>query len=286
MAHGLLGRRHVPQVTLEQHDRRPRHNVGRHPLRGQGRRRPEVGAHGALGVVGDEHDAPAPCPARPLRGPRCRSAREHPGGPQVLHVGPADLVVGHRPDVAGPTAQLGEADRRVGHRATRHGRGVRMISCTAVAWTRSIRVIDPWSGPRAHHHVVGRHSGRRAAGTRWPQVQIGPSVSSFTPAGSGDSSACTVREPTRGAAGSLPSMPSFPVETADAASDAFRLPRTVDPHLPDRGRAGRGLGQFSGTVSIDVLVAREVTDRRQCGLARHQRRGGPHRRVARRSGAR
>jgi puromycin-sensitive aminopeptidase len=56
-------------------------------------------------------------------------------------------------------------------------------------------------------------------------------------------------------------MPSSPSPTTSASSDAFRLPRTVEPHVyrieiePDVGSA-----TFSGTVGIDVTVHEAVDE--------------------------
>jgi puromycin-sensitive aminopeptidase len=56
-------------------------------------------------------------------------------------------------------------------------------------------------------------------------------------------------------------MPSSPSPTTSASSDAFRLPRTVEPHVyrieiePDVGSA-----TFSGTVEIDVTVHEAVEE--------------------------
>ena len=119
VAHRLLGRRHVPQVALEQHDRGPgdegrRDALGRHCGGGA-----EVGPHGAVGVVGDEDHAAAGAetvPGRRLAQVRLELDTRR---PQVLGVGAADLVVGDGTDETGGAAQHGDSGRGVGHRPAR-----------------------------------------------------------------------------------------------------------------------------------------------------------------------
>ncbi len=43
----------------------------------------------------------------------------HARGPQILTVGPADVVVGHGSDETGGAAQFGDPGRRIGHRTPR-----------------------------------------------------------------------------------------------------------------------------------------------------------------------
>src|SRR5215469_3103227 len=72
----------------------------------------------------------------------------------------------------------------------------------------------------------------------------------------------TEREPTRSAAGSLPRMHPPTTTTSDVpGSDAFRLPRTVEPETyrieiePDLGAAS-----FSGTVAIDAVIHEPIQE--------------------------
>ena len=75
------------------------------------------------------------------------------------------------------------------------------------------------------------------------------------------SSAGTERETTRSHAGSLHRMPPAPRSATAPGSEAFRLPRTIEPetyHIeiePDVASA-----TFSGTVSIDVQVETAVDE--------------------------
>ena len=123
VAHGLLGRRHIPQIALEQHDGGSGDEGRRDPRRRQRRGGAQVGPHGAVGVLGDEHDA-APG-AEPVRSRRLAQVRLEldAGRPQVLGVGPAHLVVGHRPHETGGAAEHGDPRRGVGHRSARDETG-------------------------------------------------------------------------------------------------------------------------------------------------------------------
>ena len=124
VAHRLLGRRHVPQVALEEDDGGAGHEGRRDTLGRQRRGRPEIGPHGAVGVLGDEDDA-APGP-EPVGGRRLAEVRLEldAGRPQVLGVGPAHLVVGHRADETGGAAQHGDPGGGVGHRPAGDETGV------------------------------------------------------------------------------------------------------------------------------------------------------------------
>src|SRR3974390_621452 len=74
--------------------------------------------------------------------------------------------------------------------------------------------------------------------------------------GSGTGSeAGTRRDATRGRAGSLQRMPADPRPAGAPGSEAFRLPRSIEPETyrleiePDVASAS-----FSGTVDVDVVV--------------------------------
>ena len=119
VAHRLLGGRHVPQVALEGDDGSAGDERRGHSLWRQGRRGSQIGPHGAIGVFGDEDDAPPR--AEPVTGRRLAQVRLEldTGRPQVLGVGPTHLVIGDGPHEAGGTAQHGDPGRGVGHRPAR-----------------------------------------------------------------------------------------------------------------------------------------------------------------------
>src|SRR5580692_6664806 len=73
--------------------------------------------------------------------------------------------------------------------------------------------------------------------------------------------ACTEREPTRSAAGSLPAMPPDSSNSTSTSIDSFRLPRTVVPLVyrleiePNVGSAS-----FSGTVEVEAVIHEAVNE--------------------------
>ena len=93
---------------------------------------------------------------RPVPGPlRCGPSVEsrlerHAGGPQVLRVGVPDLVVGHGADEPGPPSELGQAHRRVGHRAAGdEPRGVHDLLDRG-----GLRQVDQGHRPLGQPHLI------------------------------------------------------------------------------------------------------------------------------------
>ena len=167
-------------------------------------------------------------------------------------------------------------------------RGACITCWTVVACARSIRVIDPLANPTWSSTSSETTSSTSSKGDPMATRSNSDCASSSFTGVSTDSFACTEREPTRSEPGSLPDNAFFPLPH-DIDLVPGRVPPAPDrraPRLPHRDRAGRGIGHLLGDGGDRRHRARDGgADRPQCGGARHQRRGGAHRRAERSSAA-
>ena len=171
-----------------------------------------------------------------------------------------DRVVGYRPDKPGPSPELGQPDRRVRHRSPRDEAGVRHDALDGSGLVQ----VDQGHGSLDQAHLCQYLVACRLEDVQqWRsdrhQVQLRPAGVVDSPGFRSIRSHPRSENLLGARRVAFPTMSSSPLTPTTTHQDAFRLPRTVEPHVyrleiePDIGSA-----TFSGTVAIDVTVHESV----------------------------